>query len=73
MKDGKIMKKSGWGGARPGSGRKAKFAEPTQVIGAAFPRSLIEAIDSYAADHNQNRSDVLVEACRRLLKRHPAS
>lgn len=51
-----------WGGARPGSGRPPKIADPV-TVSVILPRAVLEAIDQLAADKGVKRGEVI----RRLL------
>jgi len=56
--------KSGWGGARTGSGRKPKFDEPAGWHTVHMPDSLWREISQQAKDHGLSRSEVVVRLLR---------
>ena len=63
MKD-KSSNKSGWGGARTGAGRKAKYGEPAGWHTVHMPDSLWREIVQQSKDHDLSRSEVVVRLLR---------
>ena len=57
------------GGKRPGSGRKRKYDEPTALLSARIPVSLMREIDARAEALDQNRTEYVANALRSVLRR----
>lgn len=61
-------KKTSLGGHREGSGRKKIHPEgATKPVTVRVPETLIDGIDSLAAQRDQSRSETVTEAIRMLL------
>lgn len=57
------------GGKRPGSGRKAKYDEPTVARTYRIPASVDEGVQKQAAKDGKSTSELVTEILRRYLKR----
>lgn len=65
-----MAKKAKHGGRRPGAGRKLANPEgATITVAASVPKTLVDALDSFAMSEGWNRSRAVTEAIRLLLKR----
>lgn len=67
-----MARKGTHGGKRPGSGRRPVNPEgKTASLTVSVPRSLIEQLDSYAAERGWNRSQAVTAAIRRIIEHEP--
>ena len=62
-------KRKQWGGRREGAGRKpASPKGRTVVVSASMPPDLLAKLDNAAAVRGSNRSAIISEAIRRLVR-----
>ena len=59
---------SGWGGARPGSGRKAEIKDRV-LRSISFERAEMNALEKIAARRGGSFSEIIRKASRAYLKR----
>jgi len=55
----------GWGGKRPGQGRKKKYEEVTKCLTVSLPAGMIASLDSEARAKGLSRSEVIYNRLRR--------
>jgi hypothetical protein len=62
------QKASGWGGPRPGSGRKAQFEDSADRT-IRFERAQLEELENVAAEKDVTTADLVREAVATYLTR----